>query len=98
MLRIQKPMSDGLRLGELLIGAGILTREAVEAALTLAFASRLPARSRIGFDRAVARSAGGPLRCCATTCSVRWSWRVLDARRVIQELTWGAEHIVVGHA
>lgn len=42
MLRIQKPMSDGLRLGELLIGAGILTRDAVEAALTLAFASNYP--------------------------------------------------------
>lgn len=96
MLRIQKPMSDGLRLGELLIGAGILTRDAVEAALTLAFASRLPlGRVLVStgqlqdqqVDRYVAvqrRARSGGLG-------------VLDARRVIQEMTWGAEHIEVGH-
>ncbi len=96
MLRIQKPMSDGLRLGELLIGAGILTRDAVEAALTLAFASRLPlGRVLVStgqlqdqqVDRYVAvqrRARSGGLG-------------VADARRVIQEMTWGAEHIEVGH-
>ena len=97
MLRIQKPMSDGLRLGELLIGAGILTRDAVEAALTLAFASKLPlGRVLVStgqlqdqqVDRFVAvqrRARSGGLG-------------VADARRVMQEMTWGAEHIVVGDA
>jgi len=95
MLRIQNPMSDGLRLGELLIGAGVLTREAVEAALKLACASRLPLGrvlvstgylKDLQVDRFVAvqrRARAGGL------C-------VADARRIVQELAWGAEHLLVG--
>jgi len=95
MLRIQNPISDGLRLGELLIGAGILTREAVDAALTLSCASRLPLGRvlvstgylrDVQVDRFVAvqrRARAGGL------C-------VADARRTVQELAWGAEHLLVG--
>lgn len=97
MLRIQNPLSDGLRLGELLIGAGIVTREAVESALTLAGASRLPlGRILVStghlrdhqVDRFVAvqrRARAGGL------C-------VADARRLVQELAWGAEHLLAGNS
>jgi hypothetical protein len=96
MLRIQNPLSDGLRLGELLIGAGVVTREAVESALTMAGASRLPlGRVLVStghlkdnqVDRFVAvqrRARAGGL------C-------VADARRIVQELAWGAEHLLANH-
>lgn len=42
MLRLQKNITDGLRLGELLAGSGLVDEDALEPALRLATASRLP--------------------------------------------------------
>ena len=42
MLRKNKPFSDGLRLGDLLLSAGMLTRDALDSALHLAAISKLP--------------------------------------------------------
>jgi len=42
MLRLQKNITDGLRLGELITGSGLVDEDALEAALNLARASRLP--------------------------------------------------------
>jgi hypothetical protein len=42
MLRKNKPFSDGLRLGDLLLSAGMLSRDALDSALHLASISRLP--------------------------------------------------------
>lgn len=90
MLRKNKPFSDGLRLGDLLCAAGMISRDALDSALHLASISKLPLGCVLLSSRqiderqleqviTVQRRARGGALC------------VDEAKRVVQKLARGGE-------